>query len=525
MFYTFSLTEEQQMKRENLRGGVLKMEHVREALRLHELGFSQRDIHRHLKISRSCIQRYLLACKSIGVTYQDIKEVGDQALKERLGIGKLGRQAKKVMDPDFAKIREELSNRKGTTLELLWLEWTGKVDNSYGYSHFCQKYRAWAKAQKVWMRQEYRGGEKCLVDYSGEVLEYSDETTGRLRRAEIFVGVLGASNKIYIQATASQQLLDFQQSHVSMFEYFRGVPEVVIVDNLKSAVTKSDRYEPVINRVYQEIADHYGIAVLPARARKPQDKGKVEQAVQLVERRILAPLRHQRFKSIAEINEAIRPLLESVNGRVMKEYGLSRSELFERADKPFLKALPAHTYIPQMWVVAKVGMDYHIQFKKHNYSVPYYLCRKEVWVRGTSKLLEIFHENQLVATHVRSNVEFANTTNDQHMPSHHLAHKSRSTKNFIEWATAVGPETLYLTRKLFEIGKHEEQGFRSALGLQRLGVRYGAAELESAAEVANSKNIISQRFVRVTLEQRVAEKNKNKAIKTHENIRGGDYFH
>lgn len=511
-------------KKRYLKDGVVHMDLVRQVLRLSEEGISQRQIHRSLGIARSTLQRYLRLARQAGLTYQESKSLTDSELKERLDRTKPGRTKMAVPDPDFELIHRELKSRKGITRELLWEEWVACSDQYYSYGTFCRRFREWLRSSKVWMRQDYPGGEKCLVDFSGETLCYYPKP-GDMRKAEIFVGVLGASNYIFCTAKESQSLLYWQQSNIEMLEYFGGVPKAVVVDNLKSAVTSADRYEPIINKVFQEVSDYYGTTVLPTRVGAPQDKAKVEQSVQMVQRHILAKLRKQKFVSVAAINCAIKPLLEQLNQRVMRDYGVSRRALFLERDMPLLQPLPSVRYVPQQWQAARVSMDYHIQFEHHYYSVPYHLARQEVWIRATSKMVEIFHDNTRVASHIRSATKYEHTTNPQHMPANHRFQKSRTKPRFQKWAREVGPETAVLTDRLLNLGKHPEQGFRSILGLQRLEKKHGSKLLEHACGVANSAKIVSQRYVRKVLDEIEKKKKESAAPTIHTNIRGSEYYH
>jgi transposase len=497
---------------------------LREVLRLYEQGFSQRDIHRALGVARSCIQRYISQCKVCEITYEEAKNLSDDELRDRLGVNRTGRGRVGCEDADFEEVSEDLQSRKGVTLELLWEEWAQTVPSPYGYATFCRRYREWSSSSKVWMRQEYRGGEKCLVDYSGEVLNYSPQVGGS-QRAEIFVGVLGASNYIFCEASPSQQVTDWQSSHVRMFEYFGGVPECVISDNLKSGVKVPDRFEPELNQNYLELADHYDTTILPARVRKPKDKAKVEQAVQQVGRKILAPLRKEPFRSISEINLGILPRLVALNRSIMRDYKLSRRELFERIDQPNLRPLPVCPFVPQRWFLARVSLDYHVQVEQHFYSVPCRLAKEEVRGRITQNLVEIFHNNERVCCHPRSYIPFAHTTCVEHMPRHHQFQKSLTSSKFVLWSEQVGPETTLLVERLLCSGRHREQGYRSILGLQRLEKKHGRRLLERAAAIANEKNYVSQRFVRQTIEHLLIDSPDEGPPLRHDNIRGSDYYH
>ena len=322
----------------------------------------------------------------------------------------------------------------------------------------------------------------------------------RVCEVEVFVGTLAASNLAYVEATASQGLAHWLGAHVRMFNYIGGVTEAIVPDNLKSGVTKACWYEPDLNQSYLEFAQHYGTAILPARARKPKDKPKVEKAVQDIQHRIRAPLRDSVFHSISEINQAIRPLLEAFNARIMREYGMSRRELFERIEKDILKALPALPFQFATWKHARVNIDYHMEVERHYYSVPYYLVRKEVEVRVTEKLVEVFFEGKRVASHVRSRVPYQHTTLFEHMPPEHQAVRPWTRERFESWSRGVGAETQSFVDMLFARKAHPEQAFRAILGLQRLAKKYGSTRLENACLRANHYKLSTMGSVRSILE-------------------------
>lgn len=509
-------------KRRQLRRGIMEMGRVREMLRLKEAGHTQREIHRLVGVARSTIQEYLWAAAQHELTYERAKALKDDELQALFCKRTPGRSRREVSEPDYSRIHSEYLSRKGVTLVLLWQEWVAASGGGYSYSTFSRRYREWARTRSVTLRHEYRGGEKLFTDYAGETLSYFDDA-GVEHRVEVFVAVLAASNRIFAEATSNQKEESWIASHTRALSFYGGVPEAVVPDNLKSAVTKADRYEPLLSKAYEEWAAHYGTTILPARVRKPRDKGKVEKAVQDVERWVLAPLRHVRFLSIGEINAAIAKLLTELNSRPMQSYdGASRDELFTRIDKAALRPLPNTPYVYAHWKIARVSLDYHIQLEQHYYSVPYRFVRAEVSVRVTEHIVEIFHNNERIAAHARSAAKFRYSTLPEHMPPEHKAVRSWTAESFSEWAASIGPETKALTSAFLAAGRHQEQGFRSILGLKRLAEKFSEAALEEAVKVANARRIVSQRFVRILLESRAAPKD---APLVHPNVRGGEYFH
>jgi transposase len=514
------------MRNKNLERGIVSMNRVRELLRLKEEGRSQREMHGATGIARSCIQRYLGAAEEAGVTYEVAKAASDDELRTRLSRRVPGRTRERIEEPDFGTVHREYLSRKGTTLELLWQEWRATELNAYSYSTFCRRYQEWRGVEKVTYRQEYEPGDKAFSDYAGETLSYLDRS-GATKSVQIFVCTLAASNLVYTEASEDQTILSWCGSHVRAFEYFGGTPRLLGIDNLKSGVTRPCRYEPELNRTFQEFGDHYQLAIVPARVKKPRDKAKVEQAVQFVERHILAPLRARRFTSCAEINEAIAELLVVANGRLMKDYGQSRREFFEATERHSLRPLSGTVFIASIWKRARVHLDYHVQVEKHWYSVPYHLCRKEVQIRITDALIEVFFNNERVASHLRSREPYRYTTAEAHLPPHHKAMKSRTRENFLSWADTIGRETKTLVETMLEEARHPEQAFRSILGLQRLAKQFTSRRLEQAASQANRAHIASQRFVRQAIEHALHEEiraEESAPPLVHDNIRGGSYY-
>ena len=389
------------MRRKTLRNsppqqwaGRLKMKHIRKIIELSELtDLSVRAIRNALNLPRSTVNDYLTAYKASDLTLELIQSLNDDQIYTALFGDKTKGSARPL--PDFAKMNTELK-KKHVTRSLLWEEYREKHPDGLGYSQFCEHYRLWSKKVSVSMRQTHKAGEKLFVDYSGLTMEVIDPKTGEISKAEVFVAALGASGYSYAEASMSQKKHDFIASHVRAFRFYNGVTEVLVPDNLKSAVTRANWYEPDINESYQDMADHYGTVVLPARPYKPKDKSKAELSVKLVQRWILARLRHIKFFSLHELNEAIWELLDDLNNRKMRHLGKSRRELFEALDQPALKALPDRTYIYRDFKDCKVNIDYHILLEKDLYSVPYQLAGEVVNARYTSTTVEIYHTDKRV---------------------------------------------------------------------------------------------------------------------------------
>ena len=458
----------------------LPMRKVREVLRLkHACGVSERVIARSVGVSRSTVAEYLRRASVIGLGWPLPAELDDATLDQRLFTPPGIHGGLSPPLPDWGRLQLEL-RRPGVTLLLLWEEYRAEYPAGYGYSRFCALYGAWRRTVSATMRQIHVAGEKLFVDFAGDTVPVFDVPSGEVRAAHIFVAVLGASNYTFAQARWSEGLADWTAAHVDGFAFLGGVPALVVCDNLKAGVTVACRYEPGINRTYQDLATHYGTAILPARVRKPRDKAKVEVAVLIVERWILARLRHRRFFSLAELNAAIAELLAALNARPMRKIGASRRQLFETIDAPALAPLPAEPYEYAEWKKARVAPDYHIELAGHFYSVPSGLIRQTVEARTTETTVEVFHKGRRVAAHVRSSLRNRHTTVPEHMPSAHRRYAEWTPARLTREAARIGPATVQLIETILRAKPHPEQGFRAGLGILRLAKSYGDIRLEAA---------------------------------------------
>jgi transposase len=392
-------------------------------------------------------------------------------------------------------------------------------------------YRDWARTLDVVLRHEHRAGEKMFVDYAGDKIPIYDRKTGEiLYQASIFVAVLGASNYTFAEATESQELSCWIGSHIRALEFMGGVPEAVIPDNVKTGVKQACRYEPDLNPTYREMAEHYGLAVLPARPYKPRDKAKVEAGVQIAQRWIVAALRHTRFFALADLNEAIGPLLDRLNRRPFRKRRDScRTSLFEQLDRPALQPLPGERYVLAEWKKVRPNIDYHVEIDRHYYSVPYQLVGQELEARYTAATVEIFYHGVRVASHHRGLVAHAATTRHEHRPKSHQAHLEWTPSRLIHWAGTVGPATAQLVRIILESKPHPEMGYRACLGIMSLAKTYTAPRLEAACQRAlllrahtlhSLKSILKQSLDRQT----VLELEVEKPGPRHENVRGATYY-
>ncbi len=504
------------------------MRKIREVLRLKAAGKGQRQIAASVGIGQSTVGDYVTRARRAGIDAGT--ELDDAALERALYPPKPALPDASRGLPDFSAVHREIK-RKGVTLFLLWEEYKAAHPDGFQYSWFCQHYRAWAGKVDLVMRQHHRAGETLFVDYAGQTVPIVDRSTGELREAQIFVAVLGASNYTFAEATWTQALPDWIASHQRAFAFIGGVTETVVPDNLKSGVTRAHRYEPDLNPTYAEMAAHYGTTVLPARVARPRDKAKVEVGVQVVERWILARLRHQTFFSLDALNRAIAELLTRLNDRPFKKLPGSRGELYAQLDRPVLAPLPAQAYEFATWKKARVNIDYHIEFERHYYSVPYQLVRTEVEARVTAETLEILHRGRRIASHRRSFKPGGYTTIPAHMPRPHREYAEWTPRRLVEWASRTGPATAELVGDILARRRHPQQGFRSCLGILRLGKTYGDARLEAACRRALKIGAASYKSIDSILKHRLDEQplpepaQPTLALDHHDNVRGPKYYH
>jgi len=506
------------------------MRKIKEVLRLRfELGLRQRQIARSCSIGQGTVHEYLKRAQAAGVTWPLPEGWNDRSLEEAL-YGPAPRHVyeSRKPAPDFAQLHEELQRYRHLTLQLAWEEYRHAHPDGYAYSRFCDLYRRWRQHLDVVLRQDHKAGEKLFVDYAGDTIPIHDPRGGPQRPASIFVAVLGASNYAYAEATESQELENWIGSHIRAFEFFGGVPKLVIPDNTRTGVTRACRYEPDLNRTYHELAMHYGVGVLPARPYRPRDKAKVESGVLLVERWIVAALRHRKFFSLAELNQAIRELLTHLNQRSFRKRPGCRASLFQELDRPALGPLPSERYEFHSWSTARVNIDYHVEVDHHYYSVPYTLTGQVVDVRSTMTTVEIFHRGERVASHLRSHEPYKATTVNEHRPKSHQQHSAWPPSRLLHWAETVGPATAGLFAEILKSKPHPEMGYRSCLGILRLGTRYSNERLEAAAVRAVSTGACSYRSVKSILERGLdrqpLEMPTARPPLEHANLRGAFYF-
>lgn len=516
----------------------VSMRKIREVLRLKwERGLSERQISKSCRLSRSTIHNYVGRAQVAGLTWPLPVDMDDETLDGLLFPESQTEVVAKVSErglPAWSEIHKELKG-KGVTLFLLWQEYKLGQPDGFEYSSFTLKYRQWCKAKNLSMYHHHKAGEKLYVDYAGLTISITDPVTGEIKEAQIFVATLGASNYSYAEASWTQNLADWLGAHGRALAFFGGVPEIIVPDNLKSGVTSPCYYEPELNPSYAEFAQHYGVAIIPARVRKPRDKAKVETGVQIVERHILAPLRKRSFFSLHEANQAIRLLLAKLNAKPFQKLPGSRQSHFEELDKPALRPLPQEAYVLAHWKKAKVNINYHIEVAGHYYSVPYQHVKQKVDIRYTQTTVEIFYKAKRIASHQRvfegSKYQRRYTTLTEHMPASHQYQAEWTPERLISWAGKTGEHTAKVVETILSSKAHPQQGFRACLGILRLGKSHGDDRLEAACRRACHLGSYSFHSIQAILKNKLDQAalpeddpKESQLSQVHPNVRGAAYY-
>lgn len=508
----------------------LSMRKIKEILRLRFAAeLNQEQIARSCSIGQSTVHRYLKRAAAAGLAWPLPEEYDDRQLNELLFPSAPARKPIRRAGIDFEEVHRQLKTQRHLTLQLVWEEYRETQPDGYGYSRFCELYQQWSRNLNVVLRQEHRPGERMFVDWAGPTTPIHDARTGEARPASLFVAVLGFSTYTFVRATLSQDLPNWIDCHVRAFEFFDGVTKLIVPDNPRTGVDRACRYEPDINRTYHEMSQHYGTVVMPARPYKPRDKAKVENAVLLAERWILAALRHQKFFSVAELNQAIMPLLERLNNRPFRKREGTRASLWTSVDRPALQPLPIERYIMADWKTVRASIDYHVEIDRHYYSVPYRLAGQQLEARYTATTVEIFDAGKRVASHARSSAAYRHTTVHDHMPKSHQAHLEWTPSRLIHWAATVGPATAEVVRTILENKPHPEMGYRACLGIMRLAKTYSNQRLEAASQRALQLQACSYTSLRSMLKrsldhQTTIEIEPERPGPKHENVRGAKYY-
>ena len=507
----------------------ISMSKLKQLIGLQSSNLSVRALGRALGLSVGAVSKYLRAVRACGIDAAEAEALPEHELERRVFGPLLAAKPATQVAPDCAWIHGELKRHRHVTLQLLWEEYSSRYGAAaYRRSAFCLIYRRWERRLKRSMRQRHFAGEKLFVDYAGRTVPILGYGGVEAFRAHLFVAALGASGYAYAEATRSESLPDWLGSHVRALEFYGAAPTIIVPDNPKVGVTRADRYEPQLQRSYEDMAAHYRCVVIPARPYRPKDKSRVELTVLLVCRWILARLRHQRFFSLEELNEAIRPLLTDLNNRLFQRLPGSRRSVFEALDRPAMRDLPPSPYVFAEWKERTVAFDYHVDVDRHYYSVPHALVGHSVWARYSAATVEIYFRSERVASHVRSYQRGGHTTVREHMPKSHLAHAEWSPKRLIQWGSSIGIHTGAVVEHLLRSKPHPEQGYRACLGLLNLSREYGEGRLEAASALAVRLGSPNRRSVKSILESgrdlRHTE-SLDLELPSHGNVRGPGYYH
>jgi len=512
------------------------MKKIREVIRLKlTTEMSDRQIARALNMSHPVVAKYWQGFNSSGLLFEKIEEMADSVLLcliEKPGIKKSSKYQQLIQYFPYFVIELQ---RTGVTLQLMWKEYKQKHPEGLQYSQFCHHFLMWRKSSEVRMHIKHKAGDKMFVDYAGDKLTYVDRKSGKGIPVESFVAVLGASGLTYAEGSVSQEKEEWIRSNERAFWYFGGSSDAIVPDNLLSAVSHANRYEPEINPDFAEFAEYYGTVIIPARVREARDKALVENAVRLVYQRIYAPLRNRTFYSLAELNEAIWDLLEEHNNKAFQRLKISRRELFEKVEKRALKPLPAERYPMKTTKWVTVQFNYHVELREdlHYYSVQHYLYKKapktKVKMVFDDRIVALYYDNVRIAQHKRDRTPNDYTTNPDHMPANHRFYAEWSPRRFQRWARSIGGEVDQVIEKVLKGRKHPEQAFKVCIGILSMARKYGDKRLNKACRQANRFGTCSLKRIESMIKLGLEEEKHPQlelisTIADHENIRGGQYY-
>jgi len=512
----------------------VSMSKIKEVLRLKYLNqLSNRQIQTMTGVSRNSVANYIKNYIVLGSALEEVLELSDDKLAQLFARETLKKQPsnKPILEhPDWNEVRIELA-RKGMTRLLLWEELKAEQPNLYGHSQFNRYYAAYLKKLNPSMRQVHYSGDKLFIDYSGVTVPIIDQKTGKVSKAQIFVTVLGASGYTFVHATATQSTQHFIESHIQAFNFYGGVPNILVPDNLKAAVISHKKGVVRLNDSYKDMAAHYGVAVEPARPYKPQDKSKVELGVKAIQRWVLMKLRHHTFFSVDELNQQINLLLDGYNNKIIRRLGKSRTELFETIDKPLLHPLRANQYIFKEFKRATVGIDYHIELEGSGYSVPYIHLGKKVDVTYSSTSVVISLDGQTVAHHPKLSQKYHDSTLLEHMPrEHQYQYEKWNPRRILNWANSIGVNTTALMETIMQTRSHPTRGYKSCMAILSFSKTYGDTALEVVSALAlevNSYKVASIESMLKTKSYLLHNQHQsanNTYMNNHENIRGSQYY-
>jgi transposase len=510
-------------------GERIPMTKLKQIFILYERGESLEGISKHVQASRNTVKKYIRQAKERGLTLGELTSKEDTRLEQLFASPEVDRKTRyDTLLRLLPSIQKEL-RRTGVTRWLLWEEYKTRYPDGYSYTQFCEHYKQWSESQDATMHFEHEPGDKVFMDFTGKKLPIIDQDTGEIRELEVFVAILGYSQYTYAEAVRSQKKEDFIEAVQNALHYFKGVPNALIPDNLKSAVTKADKYEPDLNETFLDLANHYGTAVLPARSRKPRDKSLAESAVTLVYQRIFAPLRNETFFSVEHLNHFMRERLDAHNNQHFQKEPISRREKYLKEEKSLLKSLPQERYEIKQYKTARVMKNCHVQLNKCYYSVPYRYIGKKVKLMYTTRHVSVFHGPDRIAFHERKHKAFSYSTQGDHLPSTHQFVSQWSPEKFLKWAERIDPQVKSYIEQILGQKSYPEQTYRSCVGILSLEKKVGRERLIKAIERASSYNAYNYKVIKNIIAgglDKLTETGTTKQgrLPFHENIRGKEQY-
>jgi len=509
------------------------MSQIKQIFRLHQQGHSKKAIARICSVSKNTVRKYLTLLERLGMSHSEALQTEDLELEQLLLPGegfKLHNDSRYAQLMNLAEgYRKELK-RTGVNRWLLWSEYRQSNPGGYSYSQFCYHLQQFNKTHELSLHQEYLPGDKLFIDFAGKPLEWIDTDGGEIHKVQVFVATLGYSKYSYVEAIRSQKTEDFLMALVQCFSYLGGVPAAIVPDNFKGAVVKTDRYEPGLNQLLEDMANHFGTVIIPARVAKPKDKAIVENMVKNAYSYIYAPLRNRQFFSLNELNQGVKEQLRKFNEKLFQGKDYSRKSLFEQHEKVKLKELPEAVFEIKKYRELTVHKNSHIKLSedKHYYSVPYPYTGQRVKVIYTQSLVRIYSKGTCITTHQRSFKPYAYTTIREHLPSNHQRWLDRSPIYYINWARKISNEVEEVTKKILQSKPHVEQAYKSCEGLKGLSRRHGNKLLTLACKRALELDCCNYGFINRMIQSRMLfeqkEDKKHTPLPRHSNIRGKDYY-
>ena len=510
---------------------LIDMRKVRKVITLHHQGKSKVFISRYLSLSRNTIKKYIALYQLLNLSIEDINQKTDTQLEELFSNNKTVNPSPKLRAVyDFFPYMERELKKTGVTKQLMWEEYYKKYPDGLKSSQFCEHYLRWSRKVNPVMHMNHKAGDKMFVDYAGKTLELTDKDTGQITEVQFFVAILGASQYTYAEASISQKKEDFIASVENAMHYFKGVPAAIVPDNLRSAVTKSNRYEPTLNETFLDFADHYGTTILPARTYRPRDKSLAEGVVKILYQRIYPALRNKIFYKLSDLNEAIWKELQIHNDKKLTGRPTSRYELFKDVEQDKLSSLPLYRYQVKSIAFATVMQNGHVLLSKdkHYYSVPFAYIRKKVKIMYTETSVEVYYKYNRIALHKRSTKPFNYTTLKEHLASTHKFVTEWTPQRFINWAASIDDSVREFIVRLLEKKQHPEQSYKSCMGVLSYAKKVGNERLINACQRALDYNIynykIIQRILENGLDMITSEKDPSQSLPEHNNIRGKNYY-